>query len=109
MLKTTFQWIAVSFMGIHAASAQSGIDTIALNAAHSFLQVKAFASLNLGVIKKDQIFRYQFGPGKEPALFEIGSITKTFTSLILAHAILEKRVKPDDDIRKYLRGNYPNL
>ncbi len=45
----------------------------------------------------------------DQTLFEIGSITKTLFSLLLAHAILENRVKPDDDIRKYLHGDFPNL
>ena len=29
--------------------------------------------------------------------------------MILAHAVIEKKVKLDDDIRKYLKGDYPNL
>ncbi|HSC38469.1 MAG TPA: serine hydrolase domain-containing protein, partial [Chitinophagaceae bacterium] len=40
---------------------------------------------------------------------EIGSITKTFTGLLVAHAIMEGKMKITDDIRKYLPGNYPNL
>ncbi len=42
-------------------------------------------------------------------IYEIGSVTKTFTSLLLAEAILEHKIKLEDDIRKYLKGNYPNL
>lgn len=109
MIKRIFQLIAVLAVWIHTVSAQSAIDTIAPSAANTFLKDKAFASLDIGVIKNGTIHRYHFGPGKATQLFEIGSVTKTFTSLILAHAILEKRVKADDDIRKYLHGDYPNL
>jgi serine-type D-Ala-D-Ala carboxypeptidase/endopeptidase len=42
-------------------------------------------------------------------IYEIGSITKTFESYILANAVIEGRVKLDDDIRKYLNDSYPNL
>lgn len=41
--------------------------------------------------------------------YEIGSITKTFTGLILAHAIQEKRVALADDIRRYLPSGFDNL
>ena len=37
-------------------------------------------------------------------IFEIGSITKTFTSLILADMVLKGEVKLDDPISKYLPG-----
>lgn len=35
-------------------------------------------------------------------VFEIGSITKVFTSTILANAVLEKKVELDDPVNKYL-------
>ncbi|GGG92308.1 hypothetical protein GCM10007422_01670 [Pedobacter zeae] len=36
-------------------------------------------------------------------------MTKSFTGIILARAILDKKIKLEDDIRKYLKGSYPNL
>ena len=42
-------------------------------------------------------------------IYEIGSISKTFTGTLLAQAVKDKKVKIDDDIRMYLDGNYPNL
>lgn len=41
--------------------------------------------------------------------YELGSITKTFVGILLAKAVVEKKVKLTDDIRKYLKGKYPNL
>lgn len=38
----------------------------------------------------------------ENTIFEIGSITKTFTSLILADAVLKGEVKLDEPVQKYL-------
>lgn len=43
------------------------------------------------------------------SVYEIGSITKLFTSLLLAHAVLEHRIGLQDDLRRYLPGEYPNL
>ena len=42
-------------------------------------------------------------------VFQIGSISKTFTALLLAHAVAEGKVKLDDDVRVHLPGQYDNL
>lgn len=53
---------------------------------------------------------YYFGNTKqEKGIYEIGSITKTFTSMLLVQAVVDKKLSLNDDIRKYLKGNYENL
>ena len=42
-------------------------------------------------------------------VFQIGSISKTFTALLLAHAVADGKVKLDDDVRVHLTGQYANL
>jgi CubicO group peptidase (beta-lactamase class C family) len=46
------------------------------------------------------------GPGKPPldanSVFEIGSISKVFTSTVLAQMVLEGKVKLDDPVQKFL-------
>ncbi|WP_343531683.1 serine hydrolase domain-containing protein [Pedobacter sp.] len=49
----------------------------------------------------------------EKSNYEIGSITKTFTGLLVAHAINEGKISLNDDVRKFLPANlnslqYPN-
>jgi len=41
--------------------------------------------------------------------FEIASVTKTFAGTLMAKAVVEGKLRLDDDIRKYLKGAYPNL
>jgi CubicO group peptidase (beta-lactamase class C family) len=41
--------------------------------------------------------------------YEIGSITKTMTGILLGQAALDRKLKLDDDIRHYLPGAFPNL
>jgi D-alanyl-D-alanine-carboxypeptidase/D-alanyl-D-alanine-endopeptidase len=92
------------------------MDTIVRNAA-SDLTKDAWVGLSVSVIRNGQVYQYHFGTtGKGNAeapsvhtLYEIGSITKTFTTLLLAQAVLEKRVALTDDIRLYLKGSFPNL
>lgn len=96
---------------------KNAIDTVVQNAALAFMNDTSRVGLSIGIFKNGKTYTYNYGTvekGKEllPSIntvYEIGSITKTFTSTLLAYAVLEKKVKLDDDIRKYLDGNYPNL
>lgn len=45
----------------------------------------------------------------ELSVYEIGSISKTFTGLLLAHAIREGKAAATDDVRRYLPPGYDNL
>jgi CubicO group peptidase (beta-lactamase class C family) len=42
-------------------------------------------------------------------IYGIASISKTFTGVLLAQASVKGLVSPEDDVRKYLRGQFPNL
>ncbi len=75
------------------------------------------ASLSIGIIKNGKPYSYYYGEtqkGKASlptvhTLYEIGSITKTFTATLLAQAVLDQKVALSDDIRRYLSGDFPNL
>lgn len=64
----------------------------------------------VGIIEGDQIEYFSYGvrsfSGKEPvdehSVFEIGSITKTFTGIILADMVLKGKMKLEDPLQKYL-------
>ncbi|MDZ4749384.1 MAG: serine hydrolase [Saprospiraceae bacterium] len=66
-------------------------------------------SIVIGIIDKDGPQYYSFGtktvggePVDEHSIFEIGSITKTFTATLLADNIVKGKMKADDPIAKYL-------
>lgn len=77
----------------------------------------AGAGLSVAVYHDGQTWYYNFGTVEkgvvkrptENTVFEIGSITKTFVSLLLAQAVVDGKVTLQDDVRKYLTGDYPNL
>jgi D-alanyl-D-alanine-carboxypeptidase/D-alanyl-D-alanine-endopeptidase len=48
-------------------------------------------------------------PATQDTVYEIGSITKTFTSLLLAHAIVEGRASIDDEAVLFLPPGFDNL
>jgi D-alanyl-D-alanine-carboxypeptidase/D-alanyl-D-alanine-endopeptidase len=82
-----------------------------------FVQSPQAAGLSIGVLNLGKAEFYNFGTTDKEAnrrpssatLYEIGSNTKTFVSTLLAHAVLEGKLKLEDDIRPYLPGQYPNL
>lgn len=86
-------------------------------AARKFMSDPHSVGLSVGVYQDGRSYTYNFGEVAKGShqiptrhtLYEIGSITKTFTGVLLAEAALEKRVNLDDDVRRYLDGSYPNL
>ena len=92
---------------------QRFIDQLAIK----YLQDPNNRSLSIGLVHGTHIEKFFYGetqqgnstlPGSH-SLYEIGSISKTFTAVILAHAINQGRIKLNDDIRKFLSADYPNL
>lgn len=83
----------------------------------NYMKENKRVGVSVGIIFNGYNFIYNYGetsPGSgilptAKSVYEIGSITKTFTGLLVAHAITEKKISLNDDIRKFLPGNYPNL
>lgn len=74
-------------------------------------------ALSIAIVRAGKVAFFDFGTtqhGKEirptkDRVYEIGSVTKLFTSLLLAHAVLDGKLGLKDDIRRYLPGDYTNL
>jgi CubicO group peptidase (beta-lactamase class C family) len=100
-----------------ADNAQTIAATINHAASEFFRGTPQAVGLSIGVVNDGEIYTFNYGTvergqARSPTantLYPIASITKTFTGTLLAQAALEKRVNLDDDARKYLKGNYPNL
>ncbi len=96
---------------------QTSLDTLVHSLCKAYMQLPPTCALSIGIIKNGQRTFYNYGEIARTAqqlpqptnLYEAGSITKTFTGLLLAQAILEKKIQADEDIRHYLPGRYPNL
>jgi D-alanyl-D-alanine-carboxypeptidase/D-alanyl-D-alanine-endopeptidase len=82
-----------------------------------FIREGATRALSLGVIKDGVTSTFNYGeydrarhlrPDAD-TLYAIGSLTKTFAATLLARAVVEGRVTLDDDVRRHLDGQYPNL
>ena len=86
------------------------------NAESLFKSSKAY-SVSIGIVKDGKTYTKHYGEidkGKgnqanNETYFEVASVTKVMTGYLLAKAVLEKKISLNDDIRKYLKGDYPNL
>ena len=58
--------------------------------------------VSIGVVAHGARCVFSLGAAHPDSMFEIGSITKTFTALILAQMVQQKRVKYDDPVRELL-------
>ena len=103
--------------GGKAGSKLIDIDRIVNASANKFMSDPHSVGLSVGIIKDGRRWTYNFGevekgkktPPSQHTIYELASITKTFTGVLLAQAVVEGKLKLDDDVRKYLDGNYPNL
>jgi D-alanyl-D-alanine-carboxypeptidase/D-alanyl-D-alanine-endopeptidase len=103
---------------VQAADEGGTVAATVSSAVKSFLkETPQSVGLSIGVFKAGGVYEYNYGTVKKGTerlptahtLYPIASITKTFTGTLLAQAVVEKKLKLDDDVRKYLDGNYPNL
>jgi CubicO group peptidase (beta-lactamase class C family) len=60
------------------------------------------AGVTIGVIQHGQRRIWSYGATKPDSVFEIGSVTKTFTALILAQMVEQKKVRIDEPVRALL-------
>jgi len=93
------------------------LDSLVDKSVRRYFHDKKAVGLSIGIVQKGAVHFYNYGETKagnkqlpdNHTVYEIGSTTKTFTGIILGQAILDKKIGLDDDIRRYLKGDYPNL
>jgi CubicO group peptidase (beta-lactamase class C family) len=113
----TFLPFAEITKAISSNPMKTDLDKTVDSVARTYIDKENTAGMSIGVIKEGQIYTYHYGESDKMTkkiadnntLYEIGSITKTFTGILLAHAVLEKKISLEEDIRRYLPEEYPNL
>ncbi len=93
------------------------IDQVISRLGTEFITSDKGDGLSIAVVKDGHIRLHHFGSVSrekkqlptDATVYEIGSITKVFTSLLLGYAVTDGKAKPQDDIRQYLPGSFPNL
>lgn len=109
-------FVLLGCKSIHPINKQNVEDAITKNALQ-LLEDKRFHSVSIAVLKDGTSTIQHFGEltigkGNKPndsTLYELASVTKTFTGYIAAKAVLDQKIHLEDDIRIYLDEPYPNL
>jgi CubicO group peptidase (beta-lactamase class C family) len=89
------------------------VDSVAM----AYMRQLPTVGLSIGILRDGKTWFYGYGEtvkgnGTSPdptTLFEIGSISKTFTATMLGIAIGEGKLKLDDSVNKYLPDSIPLL
>lgn len=69
---------------------------------HGDLAKSTGGGITIGVYDHGQSKVFAYGTAQSDSMFEIGSVTKTFTGLILAQMVEQKKVAFDDPVRTFL-------
>jgi len=96
---------------------KTGLDSLVNESVTAFMKSGTRVGISIGIIKDGKSYTYNYGSTQREkaelptsnTVYELASITKTFGATLLAKAVLENKVDLKDDIRKYLKEDYPNL
>lgn len=96
---------------------ENEISSIMNKNAHLLLKDSKAYSVSIAIISNGKAYTRHYGEidkrkgnkANDNTLFEIASVTKVFTGTLVANAVLEGKIKLDDDIRKYLKEPFSNL
>lgn len=86
------------------AQTPSLLDDDARRMATERVNAGAYPSLVIGIVRGDKQEIVPFGGARENTIYEIGSVTKTFTALLLADAVTRGDLSLDDPVQKLLPG-----
>ena len=97
--------------------AQSPLDSLVNSFGASFTSQPSHNGVSIGIYANGKVYYLNYGtvkrgastPPTDSTIYELGSVTKTFTSYLLAQAVTEGKLHLQDDVRKYLDGPFPNL
>ncbi|MBE9600290.1 serine hydrolase [Pedobacter sp. MC2016-24] len=97
---------------------KDALDLAVERAVRPYIQKGNTSGLVLAVMNKGTVRKYSYGssdrktrqlPDAEKTIFEIGSVTKTFNTLMLAQEVVAGKMKLNDPINLYLPDAIPPL
>lgn len=96
---------------------QTGLDKEVDSLLRPFILQPNTVGVSIAVLIGDKKYYYNYGEvekgsgivPKQSTIYEIGSISKTFTAILLADAVSKGKVKLDDPVNKYLPDSVPAI
>lgn len=98
-------------------SHRSVLDIAVDKAAHDFFSNRCHVGLSMVVVNGNQSYFYDYGSTSRTkaqlatpqSVYELASVTKTFTATLAAQAVVDGRMNVDGDFRSDLPGDFSNL
>lgn len=113
---------ALSVYSVFCVAQQSlkeniNLQSIVDHAVQKMVEKPLINSVSIGIVYQGQEYIGHYGElekGKanlptDQTIYEIGSLSKTFTGTLVAKAVLEGKLRLEDPVQKYLSEDYPNL
>ena len=102
---------------VTAARAPDALDRAAVRATSAYVQAPCHVGLSVVALADGRTRHYDVGstrraqahPPTPDSVYELASLTKTFTGALAARALHEQRIALDADFGNYLPEPYPNL
>jgi serine-type D-Ala-D-Ala carboxypeptidase/endopeptidase len=96
---------------------RSALDSAVDKAASDFFRNSCHVGLSMVMVDNGRSYFYDYGSTSRSkaematpqSVYELASVTKTFTAALAAQAVLDHRMSVDGDFRNYLPDNYGNL
>jgi len=96
---------------------RSALDIAVDKAAHDYFRNRCHIGLSIAVVDEGHAFFYDYGSTSRSkaelatpqSIYELASVTKTFTASLTAQAVVDGRMSLDGDFRRDLPGDYSNL
>ena len=114
----TLLFVAPAFASVPSDNpGKSPLDRTVDSAAAAFFSDPCHVGVSIALVDHGRSSFYDYGTVSKDthrlptrrSLYEIGSITKTFTGALAAKALIEGKMTLDSDFRDYLKDSYPNL
>ncbi|WP_131707608.1 serine hydrolase domain-containing protein [Chryseobacterium angstadtii] len=96
-------------------NAQDQIEKVIAEETEKLMREPGYKAVSGVLYIKGKAYEFHYGRlsnGKKPdshTIYEIGSLTKTYTGLLLSQAVHDGKINLDEDVRNYLDGPYPNF
>lgn len=120
MLLLSFAFAFVSCHPLKHAPQEKNIDPVHASMSRNaaiFLSDTSIHAVSIGIYKDGKKYTGHYGEldrGKantptDKTIYEIASVSKTLTGVLVAKAVLEDRLRLEEDIRTYLEEDFPNF
>lgn len=96
---------------------RSALDMAVDRAAKDYFRNRCHVGVSMAVVKAGHVYFYDYGSTSlhkaelptPQSIYELASVTKTFTATLAAQAVVDGRMSLDGDFRRDLPGDYSNL